>query len=209
MYTENRRQYSWPGSAFFPRFLGNRTPLQRAWDGHSGCVLERSCAVTRPRLCRRAREQRKHHPTQAMRGVKRVSYQLRTSGAVIGLQSLRRFNRRFHNRSGNTSHICASTGVTCSCNLYSTVTRLSDTPITVPCLPTSAPLASRTKTTFCPTSMTSSSILWLARPCNSTSFNLDAFDRCSLHPKSTALYLYFGPSRPVTIGLIRSLIWIH
>jgi hypothetical protein len=27
MYTENRRQYSWPGSAFFPRFLGNRTPL--------------------------------------------------------------------------------------------------------------------------------------------------------------------------------------
>ena len=27
MYIENRRQYSWPGSAFFPRFLGNRTPL--------------------------------------------------------------------------------------------------------------------------------------------------------------------------------------
>ena len=27
MYTENRRQYFWPGSAFFPRFLGNRTPL--------------------------------------------------------------------------------------------------------------------------------------------------------------------------------------
>src|SRR5580693_7666271 len=137
-------------------------------------------------------------PTSALRGVKRVSYQLRNlaSGAVIGLQSLRRFNRRFHNRSGNTSHICASTGVTCSCDLHSTVTRLSDTPITVPCLPTSAPLASRTKTTFCPTSIASFSILWLARPCKSASSNLDAFDRCSLHPKSTALYLHFGPCQP-------------
>jgi hypothetical protein len=24
---KNRRQYSWPSSAFFPRFPGNRTPL--------------------------------------------------------------------------------------------------------------------------------------------------------------------------------------
>jgi hypothetical protein len=145
-----------------------------------------------------------------------------------------RFTRRFHNRSGNTSHICASTGAPCSRNLQSTITRLTDTPITVPCLPTSAPLTSRTKTTFCPTSVTSSSILWLARPSKSKSasvrlariprssrlqsrflisqyppllgrsasstiahiarrsFDLDAFDRCSLHSKSTALYLHIA-----------------
>jgi hypothetical protein len=51
MYTENRRQYSWPGSAFFPRFLGNRTRLllfsrnsvlksllsRSMWSGNARC----------------------------------------------------------------------------------------------------------------------------------------------------------------------------
>jgi hypothetical protein len=102
--------------------------------------------------------------------------------------AVRRFNRWFHNRSGNTSHICART---CIRLLPGYRTRRS--------LSRACPLQHlwRPAQTFCPTSITSSSILWLARPCKSASFNLYAFDRCSLHPKSTALYLHFGPCQPI------------